>query len=51
MHDSRARASDAAAVETVIVELGGMFTRMVSLVGEQGDVLARIDVRLMSDVS
>jgi syntaxin 5 len=43
MHDSRARAADARAVETSIVELGAMFTRMAALVGEQGDVLARIE--------
>ena len=43
MAHSRTRASDAQAVEGVIVELGGMFTRMASLVREQGDVLERID--------
>ncbi len=43
MHDARARAADARAVETSIVELGAMFTRMAALVGEQGDVLARIE--------
>ena len=43
MHDARARAQDAQSVEGTIVELGGMFTRMATLVAEQGDVLARID--------
>ena len=43
MHVARTRAADARSVETTIVELGGMFTRMASLVAEQGDVLARID--------
>jgi len=43
MHSSKARAADAQAVETVIVELGAMFTRMATLVGEQGDTIDRID--------
>ena len=41
--DAMKRAAAARTVETTIVELGGMFTRMAALVAEQGDVLARID--------
>jgi syntaxin 5 len=41
--DAVKRAAAARTVETTIVELGGMFTRMAALVAEQGDVLARID--------
>lgn len=42
-HDAQSRAADMRAVESTIVELGGMFTRMATLVAEQGDTLARID--------
>jgi len=47
MHDARARASDARAVEGAIVELGSMFTKMSAIVAEQGDVLERIDADLL----
>jgi syntaxin 5 len=47
MHDARARASDARAVEGAIVELGTMFTKMSAIVAEQGDVLERIDADLV----
>lgn len=42
-HDARARAAEMQTVESTIVELGHMFTRMATLVAEQGETVSRID--------
>lgn len=42
-HDAASRAAEMRAVESTIVELGQMFTRMASLVAEQGEMVDRID--------
>ena len=42
-HDAAGRAQEMRKVESTIVELGTMFSRMTSLVAEQGDVIERID--------
>jgi syntaxin 5 len=42
-HDAAGRAQEMRKVESTIVELGTMFSRMTTLVAEQGDVIERID--------
>lgn len=42
-HDASARASEMRQIESTIVELGHLFTRVASLVSDQGDVVQRID--------
>lgn len=42
-HDAAGRAQEMRKVESTIVELGTMFSRMTTLVAEQGEVIERID--------
>lgn len=46
-HDAASRAHEMRQVESTIVELGAMFTRMASLVAEQGETVERIDADMM----
>ncbi|KAI9906318.1 hypothetical protein PsorP6_003797 [Peronosclerospora sorghi] len=41
--DAQTRYSNAAQVESTIVEITGMYTRMATMVAEQGEIISRID--------
>jgi len=50
-HDAASRAAEMRQVESTIVELGQMFSRMATLVAEQGEVVDRIDADMSESLT